>query len=84
MDDGLQILKQVGLTPPAEGHLLMYAMWLKEAAHTHNTAWAESRQLIDQAEEEIARLNEMSQLQKVISTLYPRQKKTGAGARYSD
>ena len=67
MDDGLQILKQVGLTPPAEGHLLMYAMWLKEAAHTHNTAWAESRQLIDQAEEEIARLNEMSQLQKVIA-----------------
>jgi tRNA A-37 threonylcarbamoyl transferase component Bud32 len=63
VNDGLQIVKQVGLIPPAGGHLLMCLVWLKETVHIHNAAWTESRQRIDQAGEEITQLNEIHQLQ---------------------
>jgi tRNA A-37 threonylcarbamoyl transferase component Bud32 len=67
MNDGLQIVKQVSLIPPAGGHLLMCLAWLKEAVHIHNAAWTESRRRIEQAGEAITRWNEIHQLQLDLS-----------------
>jgi RecA/RadA recombinase len=68
INDGLQIVKQVGLIPPAGGHLLMCLVWLKETVHIHNADWAKSRQLISQAEDEIVLLSKADHLQKELAS----------------
>lgn len=45
----------------------MDLVWLKQTVHTHNTAWAKSRQLISQTEDKIALLNQTKHLQEELA-----------------
>src|SRR5262249_34831611 len=66
INDFLQIIRQVGLTPPAEEHLLQSVARLKEMIPTYSRAWAKSRQIINQTKEAIAGLSKVDQQQKKL------------------
>ncbi len=62
----LQLAAQQGLTPPTEGHLLRNVVWLKEIISACSSVWANSRRLIDQTKEALARLNKADQQQQQL------------------
>lgn len=71
LNDGLQIVRQVGLTP-SEGHVLSSVVWLKQIVQSSRGEWTSSRQLLQQAEAAIARLNEVVQQQREQESRFQR------------
>lgn len=61
LSDSLRFMKQVGLTPPGEGHLFRSITWLKDTTYACSDLWAKSRQFINQTEDAINTLDIVDQ-----------------------
>ncbi|HEY0752525.1 MAG TPA: AAA domain-containing protein [Ktedonobacteraceae bacterium] len=79
INEGLSMLKEAGLTPPAGGQLLRCAVWLKETVDARDQSWSKSEQLLRQTWEEIASLRLVAQSQTDLAQAIKEKKKQVEG-----
>ncbi len=64
LNDSLQIMKEVGQTPPGEGHLLQSVAWLNEIVPIYKQAWTSNKHLLDQIEDTLTEQGKMERQQR--------------------